>query len=313
MAGLSTSVRATASKRSLATGHRQAGPGMSGYGLFLVFAVPWALFTLYPIVKSVILSLENASGLGGSSFVGLNNYQTLLHDGMWWSAVARTLLFAAVVVIGRTVLAVGLGVALVKCGSGRFTALARAVLFWPYVLSVSIVTIIWGWLANPQFGTLTDVVRAVGGPDINWLGPTGAFWLLVIIKIWWWLGFSVLLVHAGMIQVPHMLYEAAETDGAGAWRQFRSITLPFIMPQVEFLIVIGIAQEMQVFALPQILTGGGPSYATYMALEDFYVTAFQNLRLGYASSMAMCLCVISVALALIARRVARHTNAFDQS
>ena len=100
-------------------------------------------------------------------------------------------------------------------------------------------------------------------------------------------------------------------DGASAWRQFRSITLPFIVPQIEFLVVVGIAQELQVFALPAILTGGGPGYSTYMALEDFYTTAFQDFRLGYASAMALCLAAISIALALIARRVARHANAFE--
>lgn len=277
----------------------------------MAFGLPWGLFTLYPLVKSIILSFQSASALGGSAFVGLENYQSLLHDDLWWSSVGRTLVYGAVLVVARTVLAVGLSVAVVKCGPGRFSTVARAILFWPYVLSVSIVTIIWSWLANPQFGALTTVVRSLGGPDINWLGPSAAFWLLIMIRVWWTTGFSVLLIHAGMIQVPEVLYEAARIDGANAWRQFLRITLPFVMPQIEFVVVIGIAQELQVFALPQILTNGGPGYATYMALQDFYVTAFENLKLGYASAMAICLALIALTLGLIARRVSRNMNALN--
>lgn len=286
----------------------QATPG---YAMFLIFGVPWALFTLYPLVKSVILSFQSATAFGSGGFVGLGNYNELLHDGLWWSAVARTLAWASVVVVARTLIAVVLAAALVKCGDGTFTSTARAVLFWPYVLSVSVVTIIWGWLANPQFGILTGVVHALGGPELNWLSSGLAFWLLVLVKVWWWLGFSVLIVHAGMIQIPGTQYEAAQVDGASYWQQFRRITVPFIVPQLEFIVVVGIAQELQVFALPQILTGGGPGYSTYMALQDFYTTAFQDFKLGYASAMALCLTVIAVALALIARRVARAANAFE--
>lgn len=279
------------------------------YRLLVVFAVPWLVFTVYPLVKTVVLSFENANLLGGSRFSGMANYVSLSHDSLWWHAVELTVAYAAIVVVGRTGIAVGLGLALVRCGASRFSTIMRAVLFFPYVLSVSVVTIIWGWIANPQYGALTLVPAALGAGSVNWFGFGFAFWLVVIIKTWWWLGFSVLIIHAGLLQIPSQYYEAAAVDGASPWRAFSSVTIPFILPELEFLAVVGFAQELQVFALPVILTGGGPGHSTFFALQDFYETAFQQFRLGYASAMAIILTLLALVVGIAARGIARRSMA----
>jgi multiple sugar transport system permease protein len=259
------------------------------------------VFFVIPILASSALSLTDfdiygIGDLGTVRFVGLGNYRRLLGDAVFWKALGNTAYFA--VAAGVLSVGAGLGAALaVSSRLARFKGLYRTVFFAPYVTTLVAVAVVWRYLYQPRQGLFGRVLEAVGLPAIDWLGdPLWAMPAIILLAVWKNFGYNTILFAAGLAAIPASLYEAAELDGASAWQRFRHVTLPMLAPTFFFVALITTIGNLQVFAEPYVMTrGGNPLNATLTVVMLMFKEGFRWWSIGYASSIALVLCVVVLA------------------
>jgi multiple sugar transport system permease protein len=244
------------------------------------------IFVAFPLVYSLWLSLQEASGfVGDAHFVGLANYHTLLTSGEFWRVVAQTAYFVVGSVPIR--MALGLAIALLLDQQIRGRSFYRLMFFSPYVTSMVAVSVIWVWIFDPTWGLLNYVLSFFRLPQLQWLAdPNQAMPAIIIVAIWKSVGFAMLIYLAGLQGIPSHYYEAAKVDGANRWARFRLITFPLLLPTTFFLLVTEIIGSSQVFDVVFVMTGGGPIQATRVIVFYLYQYAFQFFKLGFASAVA---------------------------
>jgi multiple sugar transport system permease protein len=296
-------------KGSRATG--EPGSGRAGR-LFVLPAV--ALITLFffvPVAAAFLLSftdfdIYSIGSLSNARVVGLRNYVQLFHNPVFWSAVGNTFYFA--LVGGPLTVAASLGAALlVNAKAVRFKGLFRTVYFVPFVTTLVAVAIVWRYLYHPRYGLLNYMLGWVGISPVDWLGdPRWAMPAIILLAVWKNFGYNMLIFIAGLQAVPEELYEAARIDGAGAVRQFRSITLPMLAPTFFFVGVVTMIGYFQLFAEPYVMTQGGPLRATTSLVLFMYTEGFRWWRMGNAAAIAFLLFVIILAWTLIQFRLERR-------
>ncbi len=208
------------------------------------------------------------------------------YDAVFWASLGNTVEF--VLLSTPLIVAVGLGMALALNGSDRSLGLYRTAFFASYVFSVSVLTLIWGYLLQPQRGILAAFLSNLGIPPIPWLtNPKLAMPAIVIATLWWTVGFNMVLFLAGLQDIDPTLYEAAEIDGAGRLMQFRYITLPGLQRTTLMVLVLQIIASFQIFGQVYIMTRGGPGGSTRVLIQHIYESGFRDFRLGYASAMSL--------------------------
>src|SRR5690554_1318519 len=234
-----------------------------GLGLAIIPLVGYAIFGLLPLVLSVVISLFDLNGyrFEGMTFVGFNNFSSVISDPLFFKSIGNTL-YAMVSIPLTIVISLLIATVLMNPnikGKGIF----RIIFFIPYVCSVVAVSIMWRWILDGEYGTINHLLSLINikGPD--WLGDSRSFMpAMIVMSIWSGLGFNVILFSAALTNVDHALYEAAEIDGAGTIRKFFSITLPAISPVTFYILVISVIGGLQDFARFQIMApGGGPDNA----------------------------------------------------
>lgn len=257
------------------------------------FYALYILFMVVPIAAGIYLSLTDWAGLGTPEFVGLSNYKTLLSDERFQASLMNTGIFTAFALV--VVLPASLLIATALNVRGiRFRDFFRTLYFLPVVLSPVIVALVFGLIFDGTSGLFNVTLNAlVGLPGIPWL--TDGFWtkvVVVILVLWRWTGYLTIFFLAGLQAIPEEQYEAAELDGAGAVRRFRSVTLPNLRPVTSFIFVTMLVATAQIFEEPFILTNGGPGDATLSVSMFIYQAAFNQQRLGYAAAAGVVLFVI---------------------
>jgi len=265
-------------------------------GVILLFVAPalllYSVYILYPVVISLWYSLLQWNGIGTGRFVGLDNWVRLFHDGTVLGSLRNTL----VLLVGSIVveIPVGLGVALLLQRLGRLGDVLSSIYIVPLLMSSVAIGIIWGFLYNPQFGPLYYLYNAVGQQAPGLLGDaTYAIFAVTVVALWQYIPLYVLLFNAGLVGIPHELYEAAAIDGASAWLCFRNITIPLLRRTFITALVLIITGSLVYFDLIYVMTGGGPGNASYTLAMYIYRSAFQDQEVGYGSAIAMLLFVIS--------------------
>ncbi len=278
----------------------------------ILFALPWILgFVLllaYPLVFSLVTSFTNFSVLREPKWIGLSNYQELMSDGVFLTALQNTLLYTLGAVPLGTVLAIALAMLLNAKVKGM--AVYRTLLFLPTLVPMVAQATLFLWVFNGDYGLLNAALRGIGFSPPNWLGdPAWAKWTLILIAAWG-CGQAMLIYLAGLQDVPANLYEAADLDGAKLWHKTRHITLPMISPVILFNVIMAIIGSIQVFAVPQVMfPGGAPARSTYMFAMYLYDNAFLYQRMGYASAMGWVMFLIILGLTLAALRLSeRHVH-----
>ena len=286
-----------------------------GEGLVaLAFASPWIIgfcwFQLYPILASLYYSFTSYNILRPPIFVGLANYQNLfLHDELFLKALTNTAIFTLISVPLGLGVALGLALLLNRKIPGR--SLFRAIFYFPAIIPSVATGILWILILNTQGGLLNVMLNSVGLPALPWLtSPAWAMPALILISLWN-VGPVVVIFLAGLQDVPRVLYEAAQLDGAGPIELVRRVTLPMVSPVILFNLVIGLIAALQTFALPFVLFAnkqdansiGGPLNSALMYSVQLYSVAFQQFRMGYAAAMAWVLSVIIFTLSLMALRL----------
>lgn len=249
-----------------------------------------ALFTFVPLVSVAVLSLTDwdlVSGLGGIDLVGVDNFVAVLADPVFWGSVGRTVVYAGISVPMTVLIGLALALALNHDVPGR--AALRAVFFLPYIVSTVAIGMTWLMLMNPSAGLVNQTLGLLGLQDLpGWFASS--YWALpalIVIAIWSGVGYVAVIYLSALQDAPADLYEAAEMDGAGPWRRFRTITWPALLPTTVFLAVTLLIGSSQGFGLVALLTAGGPGDATTVLPFYMYQTGFQFYRFGYASAIGM--------------------------
>jgi multiple sugar transport system permease protein len=262
--------------------------------LLAPFLVAFALFLLWPALQTAYMSLTESSLTRTGGFVGLDNFAELVRDEAFWQSLGATAWFAVLTVVPNTVL--GLAMALLVHHRRRGAAVLQAVFFLPFVLPVSVMTLITGWILHPTFG----LANALAGGERAWL--TDVDWAMpsvALATIWWTVGFPMLMFLAGLKNIPAELYEAAELDGARGLQLFRHITWPALQPVLATVMVLQLIGSLKIFSQPYILTGGGPFNTTRVTLHYMYETAFVYGNAGYAAAIAMAFLLMVLALSAL--------------
>ncbi|MGW4963973.1 carbohydrate ABC transporter permease [Nonomuraea sp. NPDC004186] len=292
---------------------------VSPYAYVAPFFLLFCAFGLFPLVYTAWVSLHEWSLLSETqTFIGLDNYSTLLSDGYFWNATFNTLSIGVLSTVPQLMLAIWLAHLLNR--RLRFQTLFRVALLLPNVTSVVAVVVIFSQLFGRDFGLINWVLSWFGVGSIDWAAGTATSHLALSVMIMWrWTGYNALIFLAAMQAVPRELYEAATIDGASGFTQLRRITIPMIRPTIVFVIIVSTIGAMQIIAEPLLFgqsSGGGGGIATggpdrqFQTLALFvYEQGFANstFDFGYASaaSWLMFLAVVIVALVnfLITRRV----------
>ncbi|WP_425148562.1 carbohydrate ABC transporter permease [Deinococcus sp.] len=268
------------------------------------FTIIYLLFLIYPTLRVVQLSLTNADLSGNGVFVGLQNYIRLLREPTFWTALLNTLYFILLTVVPNTL--VGLGLALLVLRLKRLKNFVLAAFFLPYVLPVSVVTSIWGWVLDSNFGLL----NTLSGSSITWFqDPFWAMPSVAFVTIWWTVGFNVLLFIAGLQSISADIYEAAALDGAGGARMFWSITWPNLWPVTSLILLLQLIAQFKIFDQVYLLTQGGPFDKTLVLLLYNYREGFQQQHGGYASTIGVMLMLIILVVSAIQSRLLNRGGA----
>lgn len=265
---------------------------------------PWLLglviFTIGPIVASLYFSFTDYEVVKAPLWIGLENYQRLFTDRLFWQSLKVTGIYVAVSVpLG---ISLSFAVALLMNQKVRLIGFFRTAYYMPNLVPAVGSAILWIWIFNPEFGLLNTALASIGIQGPLWLGHSKWAMPALIIMSLWGVGGGMLIYLAGLQGIPTDLYEAAEVDGAGNWRRFLHVTIPQMTPVLFFNLIMNIIASFQVFTAGYIMTGGGPRYATYFYVLNLYNNAFKYFRMGYASAMAWILALIILFFTLLVFR-----------
>jgi len=283
---------------------------LEGWSFSAPFVALFMAFWLLPIVASLLLSFTDfgISDLRdplGASFIGLDNYSELIHDDVFWKSVRNTAYF---VIVGVPLtIGVGLAVAVgLNHAALKLKGLFRVAYYLPVVTSIVAVAVIWRYLYNPDVGVINRLLDLVGIAGPNWLGdPHLAMPSIIALGVWRNFGFDVVVFLAALQAIDPALHEAARTDGATTWQDFRRVTLPLLRPALLFLTVITTIGFLQVFEEPFVMTKGGPLNSTLTVSQYVYKEGFNFFHLGYASAVSYVLMAVIAVLAVVQFRLLR--------
>ena len=265
--------------------------------------VLYGLYTIYPAVMTLWYSVFDINGFSAeSTFIGLDNYRELFSDSLFWNSLKNTFLFLLYAVPGRFVISLLLAL-LLTWKLCPFKSFFRTLVFIPVVTTGAIIGTIMVMIFDPGNGPVNAALSLFGlETDISFLGNANtALFTSAVIWIWKWVGTSLIYWIASLQSIPDELYEAATIDGAGAWKRFRYITAPLLIPYGIVILVLTISDALRVFDLMLTLTGGGPFYRTEVMEIFIYRHAFGSSvpRIGYASAAATVFGVIFVFMTLL--------------
>lgn len=272
-----------------------------------------SVFFLIPVFAAMLLSFTDfdiyaLADISNLRFVGLDNYVNLLHKPIFWKALGNTFYF---VIVGVPLsIALSLWAAtLVNSSLARMKFIFRTSLFAPVVTTVVAVAVIWIYLYNKDYGFINYGLTSLGFNPVDWIGdPRWSMPSIILFAVWKNFGYNMIILLAGLQNIPQDMYEAARIDGASAVQQFRFITIPALAPILFMVSVITMAGYFQLFAEPYVITQGGPAQSTVSVLYLMYEEGFRWWNLGSASAVAFVLFIIMFAITLaqfyLSKRVA---------
>lgn len=271
-----------------------------GFASPAIIGLAW--LTLYPIGASLYYSFTHFSIFGGARWIGLANYRTLLEDPNIWRSLKNSVYILSLSIPAGIVVALILALLLNMDVKGM--SAYRTIFYLPSIMPVVAAAVVWGYVFNPQYGILNDILGRIGIHGPGWLvSTTWAKPALVIMSVWG-AGNLMIILLAGLQDIPKDLQDASKVDGANWWQSFRSVTIPFLSPHLFFAIVTGLIAGFQYFTPVYVLTNGegGPAGSTMVFPLYLYQNAFRYFNMGYASAQAWMLLVICVVVTAIVFR-----------
>ena len=270
------------------------------------------MFTIWPTLQALYLSFTNATSLGlNNKFVGLDNYIYMFHDKSFIQALTNTAKLMAVVPVITIFCSLVLAFVLNQCKLKEMV-LYRTIFYFPNIVSLTVVGIIWSFVFHPNVGIVNKILGAVGLESLqrSWLGDSKtALWCIAFTLLWQAAGYYMVMHIAAMDGISPEIYESATLDGASAWRKLISITMPLMKDIIGITFVLALSGTINLsFVLSQVLTGGGPNGASSVLLQYMYTQGFVNGNFGYAMAITVFTLAISVALSLLSRKL---TDAYE--
>ena len=265
----------------------------------------YLLFRFYPFANALIISFREYNIVAAAKpFVGFDNYAKIFGNNIFRTAIANSFYYGIVTTIAG--LTVSLTIALLIDSLPRLKDAFRAIFFLPQITNAIAVAMVWGWLYQPVYGFLNQVLKMFGLPVIGWLtSPKFAMPSLMVVGVWGAIGMSVVVLMAGLAGIPGVFREACMIDGGNRWHVFRHITLPLLRPTITFILVTGFMGAFEVFSSVFVLTQGGPLNRTYVLAYYIYRRAFVDLKMGEASAAAFIMFLLVLAITVFQMRVLR--------
>jgi multiple sugar transport system permease protein len=279
----------------------------AGLWFVLPFFAFYLLFLVWPTFLGLYYSFTDKSLTGRpASWVGLDNWAEAFGDERAWAALWNTAEFTLYSTPPLVILSIVF--ALLVNRARRLGWFLRMAFFAPFVVPVSVVTMIWIWIYQPDGGLLNYYLQLLGlqdaaTPEIWLQNEQTAMWAVVITTVWWTMGFNFLLYLAALQTIDPNVYEASSIDGANWWRQLWHITLPLLKRTTALVIVLQLIASLRIFDQMYLMTGGGPNRATEVAIHYIYIAGFEGYRIGYASALSYVLFVLILIVSIVQFRL----------
>ena len=266
------------------------------------------VFIVYPITQSFWYSLHDWKIAGGEQeWLGLANYERLVHDDIFWNSLRVTMIFTLVSVVALLVLGYLAASALLR--DTWLNRSVRSIYFFPTIVALATIGLVWRFLLDPNIGLVGGITTSLGLDQIQWLqDPKLALPTVIFVSVWKNLGFTMVILLAGLKGVPVHLYEAARIDGAHGFQISRYVTLPSIRPTLLFATMILTINSLQVFDLVYVMTNGGPLFSTDTLVNMMFREGFTNFDIGYASAIAWVLFLLILILSAFQLRIFRYQD-----
>ena len=269
----------------------------SAFGLIAPVQLMLAVVIFIPALYVVWLSFQSSTFGQNATFVGMDNYARVIGDRYFWRALLNT--FIIVLVVVHVELVIGLGVALLFASGVPFRPLMLAIALAPYAVSEVSAVVMWRFLFDGDVGAVTQLLRTLGLPIIEWsVQPSHGLMLVALLSIWLHLPFTFVILYSARLAIPGELYEAAEVDGATPWQRFKRITLPLLMPAILIAMLFRYIFAFRLFSEVWLLTQGGPARTTEVLAVYLYLEAFRYNAFGVAAATGWLLVLASLFLAV---------------
>ncbi|MFD7923136.1 carbohydrate ABC transporter permease [Streptomyces sp. NPDC059740] len=303
---------------TLAAGTRAAPPttrrGRAHAPLRWLFVLPALLYIVlffgYPLVRNVVMSFQHYTPrtyfTGEAPFNGLANWRAVFSDSLFTDSLWHTALFTVGSLVGQ--FTIGLALAVFFSRRFRLSGTVRAVLLLPWLVPMVVSAVVWRRLLDQDHGVVNSLLSALGLTDggVPWLNsPSTALLSAVLVNIWIGVPFNMVILYGGLQEIPRELREAAALDGAGAWRTFRSVTLPVLRPVVTVVLVLGFMSTVKILDLILALTSGGPADSTQTLGTVTYQLSFMQLDFGQGAVVGTVLLLVSAVFAVLYLRANR--------
>ena len=287
----------------------------SQFAIAMVFLIPSFIgffgFFAWPALRGIYLSFTEYDMLRDPVWIGIDNYVKIFQDPIFFNSIWVTLEYVLLNIGIQTVLALLIAVLL-----HRFTRsiVIRGIILLPYLIANVIVALVWYWLCDYNLGLINSVLDGLGLQRMGFFGnETLAMPTIALINVWRHVGYTALLIFAGLVAIPRDVYEAAEVDGAGEWRIFRSVTLPLLRPVLAFVLVVTLVGSFQIYDTIAVTTEGGPVHATRAINVYIFQQAFEQRNFGYASALAVILMIFLAFIAIAQNKMLKaNENDLDR-
>lgn len=263
------------------------------------FALPWlvglSIFILYPFIANIFYSFTEYNIIESPVWVGIDNYRVLMHDSLFWKSLYNTIYYSAVVPL-QLIIALLLALLLNQKVKGQ--RYFRTLFYLPVLVPLVASSILWQWMLSPNYGLVNSLLYKIGINGPGWFASESWSKPALILMGTWTVGGAMIIFLATLQDIPQVLYEAAEMDGATAFKKLFHITLPLLTPAIFFNLIMGIIGSFQVFTQAYVITDGGPMYSTTFYVLYLYNNAFRFFRMGRASAMALILFIVIFTITL---------------
>ncbi|MBT2484001.1 MULTISPECIES: carbohydrate ABC transporter permease [unclassified Microbacterium] len=266
-------------------------------------ALGFAVFTLVPAIRGFYYSFTDYDVFQPESFVGTANYERMIADPVFWNSLVVTLQYVVINIVFQTIFALVLAVLMHRLTQ---SLVVRGIILGPYLVANVIVALVWFWILDYQIGIGNQFIEWLGLDRLAFFGdPALAIPTIAFINVWRHVGYTALLIFAGLQMIPKEMYEASAIDGAGEWKTFWRITVPLLRPVLAVVLVVSIIGSFQIFDTVAVTTQGGPVNATRVIYYYIYDLAFNRYEFGYASAVSVALFLILAGVSLLQLRLTR--------
>ncbi|MFC7374182.1 carbohydrate ABC transporter permease [Brachybacterium sp. GCM10030268] len=294
---------ATTSTRSAPTRRRHPDDTKLALLFIAPASVGLLVFLVWPLLTGIYYSFTEYTTLTPPTWVGLENYRAMLSDPVFWNSLKVTVLYVVINIGVQTVVALMIAVLMQRLTQ---STILRSLVLAPYLVSNVVAAIVFLWILDTQLGIFNIFLQWIGfDPVAFWSSETWVIPTVALVNVWRHMGYTALLLFAGLQSIPGHLYESARTEGAGEISLFRRITLPLLRPILALVLIMSIIGSFQVFDTVSVTTQGGPANASKVLQMYIYENAFGQYQFGYAAALSMALLVILMVITFAQYRMTR--------